>query len=179
MMEMTYQSLKIRQQNTTTYIKPRGQTEETAFDSLDPNDCSFERAIHQENMDVLKNAASRFLEECLEGEFDRELGFRDPELYQNLPFEVGGTHEMEALAGHNELLSQREQQELLGWLRREEELVGLLREAVPVFGITVGKEVVFAVYHLLRVKLEEFKTIRDPKPSILPRFDCFFGFEEE
>jgi hypothetical protein len=41
MMEMAYQSLKIRQQNTTTYIKPRGQTEETAFDSFDPNDCSF------------------------------------------------------------------------------------------------------------------------------------------
>jgi hypothetical protein len=109
-LEMAYQSLKIRNQNTTTYVKPRGHFEESAFDTLDPNDCSFERVIHQENMDILRTAASRFLEECLEGDFDREQGFRDRELYESLPFEVSGAHEIEALTAHNELLSQREQQ---------------------------------------------------------------------
>lgn len=43
---MAYQSLKIRNLNTTTYIKPRALSEESAFDCLDPIDCSFERAIH-------------------------------------------------------------------------------------------------------------------------------------
>jgi hypothetical protein len=57
-------------------------------------------------------------------------------------------------------LTQREQQELLAMLRKEEELLGLIREAVPVFGITVSKELVFAIYHLLKLKLEGFRELR-------------------
>lgn len=79
----------------------------------------------------------------------------------------------------NELLSQSEQEELLNVLKKEDELVGLLREVAPVFGITVGKEVVYAIVQLLRLKMEGFKALTEVKSTILPKFSCFQGFEEE
>jgi hypothetical protein len=66
----------------------------------------------------------------------------------------------------------------MAMLAQEEELMGLLREVVPVFGITVGKEVALAVYHLLRNKLKSFQTAISSKETLIPRFDCFFGYEE-
>jgi hypothetical protein len=178
--DLAYHSLKIRNQNTTTYLKQKSTPENAPaldFDAL-PLDCSFEQGIHQQNMDTLKNAANQYLESCLDADFNRDAGFRDPGLYENLPFEVHGVHELEELTIHNELLTQREQQELMEMLAEEGDLVGLLREAAPVFGITVGKEVVLAVYHLLRNKLKAFQTIIKPKETIIPRLDCFFGYEE-
>ena len=50
--DLTYHSLKIRNQNTTTYIKAKGPSETAPALDLDapPLDCSFEIGIQQENM---------------------------------------------------------------------------------------------------------------------------------
>lgn len=68
---------------------------------------------------------------------------------------------------------------MLNALKKEDELVGLLKELAPVFGITVGKEVVYAIVQLLRIKLEGFKALTEIKATILPKFSCFQGFEDE
>ena len=48
-MDLTYHSLKIRNQNTTTYIKPKGPSETAPTLNFDapPLDCSFEKGIQQ------------------------------------------------------------------------------------------------------------------------------------
>lgn len=38
-------------------------------------------------------------------------------------------------------------------MEKEEGVIGLLREAPGIFGITVTKEIVYVVYHLLKLKL--------------------------
>lgn len=50
-------------------------------------------------------------------EFNRSEGFKDNRLFENLPFEIGGLSELEMLTVQNQLLTQREQQELIGMLR--------------------------------------------------------------
>lgn len=87
-----FQSLKINNQNTTICVKQKTPSNITSDLDLPSSflDCSFERAIYQENMEILSNSVSKYLEESLVGPFDRNEGFRDKALYENLPFEVGG-----------------------------------------------------------------------------------------
>jgi hypothetical protein len=85
---------------------------------------------------------------------------------------------LELLTIQNELLTGMEQQELVSMLK-EEDLLGLFKLATPVFGITIGKELAYIIYHVLKLKLAGFKDLKAPKDSILPRFGCFHGVEEE
>jgi len=49
---------------------------------------------------------------------------------------------------------------------------------VPSFGLTVGKEIVFAMYQILSSKLMSFSNIIESKDTIIPKFNCFQGFED-
>lgn len=57
--------------------------------------------------------------------------------------------------------------------------MGLYKQVIPVFGNTIGKELSFVIYHILKQKLAGFRELRAPKDNILPRFDCFQGYEDE
>lgn len=48
-------------------------------------------------MQILKNASIRYLEDSLVEPFDKSEGFKNENLYENLPFEVGGSNELEVL----------------------------------------------------------------------------------
>jgi hypothetical protein len=56
-------------------------------------------------MDILGNAAAKYLEESLTVNFAKTEGFKDVSLYENLPFEMGGQSELEMLTVRNELFS--------------------------------------------------------------------------
>jgi len=64
-------------------IAPIASITEFDFDSFgDPsNDLSFEVELHRENVEVIKVAATKYLEECLLGGYHKDLGFKDTNLY--------------------------------------------------------------------------------------------------
>lgn len=128
---------------------------------------------------ILKNATIKYLEETITSPFDKSEGFKDVSLYESPPFEAGGENELELLTLHNGLLTEKEQQELLRTLKEEGELMEFLKQLAPVFGIAIGKELVYAIYHILKLKLAGFRELQTPKDTILPRLNCFQGFEDE
>lgn len=83
------------------------------------------------------------------------------------------------MVNHNELLSEREKRELANYMREETDLVGFLDHLPPLFGLTVSKELVYIAYHVLKAKLQLFREFNTNRESLLPRFQCFQGFEEE
>lgn len=54
-----------------------------------------------------------------------------------------------------------------------------MREAPGIFGITVTKEIVYVVYHLLKLKLEVFRKLLQSKEPIIPKMNCFMDCEGE
>lgn len=64
-------------------------------------------------------------------------------------------------------------------LKEDDELVGFIKELAPAFGVTVGKELTYAAYQILKHKLADFKALTAPKNNFLPRFECFQGMEDE
>lgn len=64
-------------------------------------------------------------------------------------------------------------------LKEDDELVGFIKVLTPVFGVTIGKELTYVSYQILKRKLADFKALTTPKNNFLPRFDCFQGMEDE
>jgi len=42
-------------------------------------------------------------------------------------------------------------------IKEEDELIGMLRKITPVFGRTVGKELIYIIHEILKVKLPLFR----------------------
>lgn len=118
--QFPFHSLKITNQNTTIYFKHKNTSQPCLpeFESLQTTtDCSFEEGIHEQNIENLKTATIRFLEESLTGSFNKSQGFRDVSLYDNLPFEVGGLAQLQMLTFHNELINERDQHQFISILK--------------------------------------------------------------
>lgn len=62
-------------------------------------------------------------------------------------------------------------------MKEEEELVGLLKTLTPAFGVIIGRELTYIIYHILKLKIASFRELKAPQDMILPRLDCFHGFE--
>ena len=62
---------------------------------------------------------------------------------------------------------------LLSILEKEDGMIGLLKEVPKNFGLTVAKEIVYVIYHILQSKFKEFKNITQSKESIIPKLPCF------
>ena len=65
------------------------------------------------------------------------------------------------------------------FLREYTDVQSMLKLIIPAFGITVGKEIAYVFYHLLRLKLQAYKTFISLKQEIIPKFNCFIDFSEE
>lgn len=63
-------------------------------------------------------------------------------------------------------------------MKENDELVGFIKELAPVFGVTIGKELTYASYQILKKKLADFKVLTAPKNNFLPRLECFQGMED-
>ena len=63
-------------------------------------------------------------------------------------------------------------------MKEDDELVGFIKELAPVFGVTIGKELTYASYQILKRKWADFKALTAPKNNFLPRLECFQGMED-
>lgn len=72
---------------------------ETSIGKLTDN--SFDNGMHQENMQNIRTASDRLLDDCLEGGFDRTLGFQDVTLYKLRAIELKVDNELESVISHN------------------------------------------------------------------------------
>lgn len=60
--DFPFHSLKIRNQNTTICVRSKGPSELTLELELQSSlDCSFERGIHEDNIEILRSAAAKYL----------------------------------------------------------------------------------------------------------------------
>lgn len=95
-----------------------------------------------------------------------------------MPFDISCYNGLEGLVGENFLLAGAEKQEIFEILAAEEELVGLLKHLTPSFGLTVAKELVYVMYQILKAKYLPFRKLIECKDTIIPKFNCFQGFED-
>ena len=107
----------------------------------------------------MRAATDRLLEECLAEKFNKELGFQNPNLFKMNSIGFKCENELESIVMNNDLMSQ----EMVKWLccemEKEEGLIGLLKEVPRTFGLTVGKEIVYVIYHILHAKIKAFKAL--------------------
>ena len=62
--------------------------------------------MHLDNVEILRTAADKYLEECLSGEYDKEEGFKDSGLYKVQQMYEKEENELETIVVSNKLLNQ-------------------------------------------------------------------------
>lgn len=64
-------------------------------------------------------------------------------------------------------------------IREHNDLHGLLKHLNEMFNEEITEELILVIFKILELKQGSFKAKQISSANFLPRFDCFYGFDDE
>jgi hypothetical protein len=144
-------------------------------------DVSFEEGTQVNHASEIWAASVDLLSNSMNSPFNPDTAFNDNELYQYSSYypEREFKDIDEAIKG-NRLLRFREKSDFIQSMQQETELCGLLIELMALFSQKIFGEVLYIIHTIWNQKYLPYRERqRKNANNIIPKFSCFFGFQEE